>query len=47
MSQDVVEIPESESPMLASDDVARELSIVHKICACHIKDLQTKSIAQV
>ncbi|XP_067934605.1 ras GTPase-activating protein 1-like [Watersipora subatra] len=43
---DVREISEQEKSRVDTDDVARELSTIHKICFCHIKQLQSKSITQ-
>lgn len=45
--QDVPELPEADESMPAPEDVARELSIIHKICSSHMKNLQAKSASQV
>lgn len=45
--QDAPELPETNRGMPLPDDIARELSIIHKICSNHFKELQTKSQVQV
>jgi len=45
--KDVVEMPDTDGSRNSNEDVARELSTIHKICSCHMKDLQNKSITQV